>query len=326
MPLKLFKAAEEKADIEFAHAYEKGVNLGPEKWQVASRSFGDAAKHYLEAGNDQKYREAFSLSHLFYALTVRSCDSWLQCHNAMSQVGDITLNVGFSARSADIQKQSKVMADEISVMNQLNRRSAEPHRVAQLRSLAREYLELIGNDLVIWKLLKVAIDPQKRAYYLLGLASLVEANSISNTDPERSVSLLSDAITQLDLAGEDPLKVRQDAQSQIQNLTKIAKCWFCGREVQGFSYHYVTLQAEISGYLKGRYANESPVSMEGERVIACKGCYSAVRFVSDAVAQIYFMKAMQEIKLLRDHVEREISQLESRISHLESRVRSLPAR
>jgi hypothetical protein len=317
MQLKAFKSSSEKADIEFTHAYEKGVNLGREKWPVAVESFSEASKHYMEAGNAQKSSEAYALSTLFYALSSRTPDAWMQCNQAMSQLGNTQLNVGFPADSSDIEKQSLVVAGELAMVNQLNAQSVGQDKVTRLRDLAQKYLELIGTDLVIWKLMGQAIDPQRRAYYLLGLASLVEANSIIYTDPKKSASLLSDAVAQLDLAGEDLNNVRPAALIERENATKIGKCWFCGREVQGLNFHYVALKADITGYLRARYSSETPTTMDGQRVMACSACYSSVKYVSDEVAQVYYQKALQEISAVAERV----NALENRVRRLESRSR-----
>ena len=201
-------------------------------------------------------------------------------------------------------------------MGQFNPQLSGQDKVADLRDLAQKYLELAGSDLIIWKLMNQTIDPQRRAYYLLGLASLVEANTTIDSDPKKSASLLSDAVAQLDLAGEDYKNIRPGTLQEMQNATKMGKCWFCGREVQGLTFHYYSLKADVSGYMKTKYGAEMPPTMEGQNVMACKACYSSIKYVSDQIASMYFDRAMQEVRTMSERV----SDLEKRVSNLESRV------
>ncbi len=200
-------------------------------------------------------------------------------------------------------------------MAQFTPESASANQVTDLRDLAQKYLELSGSDLVVWKLIGQTIDPQKRAYYLLGLASLVEANSVIYTDPKKSASLLSEAVAQLDLAGDDYRNVRPGTLQEQENATKIGKCWFCGREVQGLTYHFVALRADITGYTRSLYGSEMPATMQGDSVLVCMACYSSVKNVSDQIASMYYQRAMQELRTLSQRV----SDLETRLSRLENR-------
>jgi len=315
--VQLFKSPTEKADDEFQKAYEKGVNLGRMYWPTAVSHFQEASTHYTEAGNTQKAKETKALALLFSALGTKNPDLWSQVGKAMSDCDNAQLNVGFSVSSDELSKESLVLSKEYGVMAQFTPDSASQAQVADLRDLAQKYLELAGSDLAVWKLLGQSIDPQRRAYYLLGLASLVDANSVIDSDPKKSASLLSEAVAQLDLAGDDYRNVRPSALQERENAAKIGKCWFCGREVQGLTYHYVALNADITGYTRAHYGSEVPATMEGNNVLACMACYSSFKNVSDQIASMYYQKAMQEIRTLSQRV----SDIETRLSRLESRVR-----
>ncbi len=314
--MQLFKSPTGKADDEFQKAYEKGVNLGRDKWPTAVDHFTEASKHYAEAGDQQKANEASALALLFTALNARNPQLWSQVNKAMAAAGNVQLNVGFPASSSDLEKESLVFSKDLLVMGQFSPQLTGQDKAADLRDLAQKYLELVGSDLIIWKLMNQTIDPQRRAYYLLGLASLVEANTTIDTDPKKSASLLSNAVAQLDLAGEDYKNVRPGTLQEMQNATKMGKCWFCGREVQGLTFHYYSLKADVSGYMKNKYGTEIPPSMEGQNVMACKACYSTLKYVADQIAEMYFERAMQEVRTLSERV----SDLERRVSSLESRV------
>jgi hypothetical protein len=313
--VQLFKSPTEKADDEFQKAYEKGVNLGRAYWPTAVAHFQEASAMYAEGGNSQKAIEAKALGLLFSALNSRNPDLWAQVSSAMGTCGDVQLNVGFPANSSELAKESIVLSNEYRIMSQFTPESASEAQVKDLRDLAQKYLELIGSDLIVWKLQGQSIDPQRRAYYLLGLASLVDANAVIDFDPKRSASLLSEAVAQLDLAGDDYRNVRPATLVERENATKIGKCWFCGREVQGLTFHYVTLKADITGYTRSLYGSEVPATMDGDNVLACMACYSSFKNVSDEIASGYYQKAMQEIRALSERV----SDIEKRLSRLESR-------
>lgn len=319
MPFNPFKDAATKAQEEFTKAYDKGVNLGPDKWQDASNSFADAAKHFAEAGNPQKSNEAYALATLFYALVRRDAESWRNCSEAMARIGDTPVNVGFTASSAAIAVQARVIQEDIIATSAVNSESKDTSRVEGLKTLAQKYLDLTGEDLVVWKLMKAELDPQRRAYYLLGLASLVEANSLMDSDPRKAVSLLSESATQLEMAGVDPMNLRAITKVKRDNASKVAKCWFCGREVQGMGTHYMLLQASVSNYTRQKYGSEIPQSIDGAHVVACESCSSSIRMVADAFARMYYERAVAEMH--------EIAQrLDARIASLETQVRGLKAR
>jgi hypothetical protein len=315
--VQLFKSPAEKADDEFQKAYEKGVSLGRPYWPTAVSHFLEAALQYQAAGQAQKANQSKALALFFTALNSKNADQWKQVSTAMANCSGADLNIGFVANSDSIAKESLVYAKELSVMSQFDPSSGSQSQATAMRELAQNYLDLVGGNLDIWKLMGQTIDPQRRAYYLLGLASLSEANSIVEFDPKRSASLLSEAVAQLDLAGEDYRNVRSLTLQERDNATKTGKCWFCGRDVQGLTFHFVALKADISAYTKALYGSGMPPSIEGGNVLSCTACYSAFKNVSDQIASMYYEKTMQEVTAL----SRRVSDIETRLSKLESRVR-----
>src|SRR5207247_3067646 len=149
----------------------------------------------------QRSAEAYALATLFYALTNPSDQAWMSCSQAMGRIPDTQINVGFSAQSSSLAQQAIVQSYDLAISGMLDAESKDASRVDAVRDLAQKYMSLIGNDLSLWKLKKQDMDPQKRAYYFLGLASLIQANSVADVDQKKSVSLLSDAATYLQLAG-----------------------------------------------------------------------------------------------------------------------------
>ncbi|MCL4339740.1 MAG: hypothetical protein M1388_01260 [Thaumarchaeota archaeon] len=314
MQFKIFKAAAEKADIEYQEAYEKGVNLGPERWSEAVRHFSEAAGFYSEAGNPQKSNEAYALASLFSALVKGSKEAWQECSSAMDKISDTALNVGFEASSRSLAQQSSILASDIEITGTLNIQSRDVSKVNDIRALAQRYMDLIDSDLSLWRLLKTEIDPQKRAFYLLGLADLIEANAMVDVDPKKSLSFLSEAATNLGMAGTYSSGVITITQKELDRISKSRKCWFCGREVQGQDYHYVLLPATITGYIRGKYGSTATLSMEGNAVVACESCSSAIRNVADLVANTYYEKLRKEMEFKLLAIEREIHELRQAIS------------
>ncbi|MEM3804318.1 MAG: hypothetical protein QXX17_07915, partial [Conexivisphaerales archaeon] len=91
-----------------------------------------------------------------------------------------------------------------------------------------------------------------------------------------------------------------------------AKCWFCGREVQGRDANFFNVNAQITAYMRSKYGNDMPASIDGPSVVACAACYSAIQNLSDIVAQKYYRLALDEINALAERVSR----LESEVSHM----------
>ncbi len=323
MPIKLFKQPSEKAEIEFREAYEKGVNLGPQKWPDAVHHFSEAQKNYTTIGDSQKSGQCYALATLFYALTARTDQSWQACSEAMRQIPDTSLNVGFTVNSTAISQQASVLASDIATTQMLDGESKDVSKVAALRDLAQKYMDLIGNDLAVWRLQKEDIDPQRRAYYLLGVASLIEGNSVSDSDPKKSVALLSEAATNFELAGIDPMSITPGTKTKLDNMTKFAKCWFCGREMQGQGFHYVSLDATVTQYTRARYGSSTPHSLEENGVVACESCASAIRNVADEVAKAYYERAMAAMRETEQRLNAKIAALEREVAALRSKVNTL---
>jgi hypothetical protein len=323
LPFKLFKEPAEKAGIEFREAYEKGVNLGPEKWPDAAHHFSEASKHYASVGDSQKSSEASALAWLFYALSAKTDQAWQTCSQAMKQIPNARLDVGFAVSSTDLAQQASVLSYDISTTRMLDGNSKEVSRVAAVRDLAQKYMDLIGSDLALWRLQKQQIDPQRRAYYLLGLASLIEANSVADTDPKKSVALLSEAATNLELAGTDPMGISSGTRAKLENMSKFGQCWFCGREMQGQGFHYVLLPAQVSQYTRQMYGEGTPHAIEENAVVACESCSSSIRNVADELARAYYERAMAEIRSLEQRLNAKIAALEREIGSLRAKVNSL---
>jgi hypothetical protein len=326
LPLTLFKQPQEKADDEFRQAYEKGVHLGPQKWPDASHHFSEASKHYATVGNVQKSGEALALATLFYALANPSDQAWLNCSQAFGRIPDTQINVGFSTQSSSLAQQAIVQSYDLAISGKLDAESKDASRVDAVRDLAQKYMTLIGSDLSLWKLRKQEMDPQKRAYYLLGIASLIQANSIAEVDPKKSVSLLSEAATYLEMAGTEQMSVFPVTRTKLENWSKIGRCWFCGREMQGQGIHYVLLRASVSQYTRQKYGSNTPPTMEDNMVVACNNCASSIRNVADDMARIYFDRAIAEMRSLEQRLNTKIASLESQISSLRSQVSSIRAR
>jgi len=316
LPLNPFKDAPTKAQEEFTKAYDKGVNLGPEKWQDAANSFSSAAKHFAEAGNPQKSSESLALATLFNALVHRDAESWRICSEAMKRIGDTPINIGFSASSAAIAQQAEVLQQDSLATGSIDRDSQDISRVKALKNLAQRYLELTGEDFVVLKLMKVEIDPQRRAYYLFGLASMVEANSLMESDPRKAVSLLSESANHFEMAGVDPMNLRAITNVKRDNASRVAKCWFCAREVQGMATHYVLLPAVVSAYTKQRYGSEIPQSIDGAFVVACQPCSSSIRAVAETFARMYYERAIAEMHQIAQRLDARITSLQNEVNAL----------
>ena len=236
----------------------------------------------------------------------------------MRKIPNTQINLGFSAQTSSLAQQADVQSFDLAVAGKLDAESKDASRAGAARDLAQKYLGLIGNDLSIWKLKKQEMDPQRRAYYLLGVASLIEANSVADVDPKKSVSLLSEAGTYLDLAGSERIGVLPLARTRLENWSKVGKCWFCDREMQGQGIHYVLLRANVSQYARQKYGTVVPSPIENDMVVACSGCSSSIRNVADDVTRIYFDRAIAEMRATEQRLNAKIASLQSEVHSLRS--------
>jgi hypothetical protein len=285
----------------------------------------EASKAYGEAGNPQRQKESYALAAFFNALVTNDPNSGVFSQKAMEDLGDTQVNIGFYAKASDISRQSLVIHDDL-IATTGTASSGATYDPNFLRQVAKEYMELSGSDLVVWKMMKLEIDPARKANYFLGLASLSEANSIVRSDPRKAVSLLSQAVTNLDISESDPLGLKGRAKDLRDRASTTGKCWICGREVQGKDIHFVTLPAEITDYMRQKHGNETPTSLMGNGIVACQSCYSSVRNLADAIALTYYNRAIAELRQTEDRLNAKIESLTEQLHHLESRLRQVAAR
>jgi hypothetical protein len=322
LPFGLFKAPAEKAEDEWTKAYQKGVNLGRQKWPDAVSHFMEASKAYGEAGNQERQREAYALAAFFNALVRNDPQSWLSSSQATAAIGDTQLNIGFNASAADISRQSQVMRDDIVATDGV-KETGGSYNPEALRQVAKEYMELTGADLVVWKILKEEVDPARRANYFLGLASLNEANALVQKDPRKAVAMLSQAVTHFDISESDPLGVKGRAKDLRDRASVSGKCWICGREVQGKDIHFVTLPAEVSEYMREKHGSSVPSSLIENGIVACKSCFTSVRNLADSIALAYYNQAIQELRQTEGRLNARINSLSQQVQQLETRIRQV---
>ena len=320
MSWKVWKKDEEKAEEEFKKAYEKGVHL--KNWKKAIEHFNNAAELYRKCKTpelEEKAKIAIALSWLFKCVVELSSTNLMTCASAMQSLGDTILKIPYEASSAELATELQLLGSE-SALEESIPSSVENLTPEQLVNIAKKYEQLatqyimVQRDFVIGKLFNTTINGFRTGQRLLGMSRIYLGKAIEKTDPTKALEHYNEALGYFKSIS---YKDYEELQRKIRKLGIVAKCWFCGREVQGADINFVFLPVgEVTPYLKNKYAETKPISMSGDMIVACKVCYNSIYGLADSIAKAYYEQVMENMKTA-------IAILEQRIEYLEQVVRSL---
>lgn len=313
----LFKSPKQAADDDFAKAYSKGVKLGREKWLDASNYFGSAASRYNQLGMRDRATLSAGLSFLFKAAVTNDPDFWRMAYENFSNLGEIPVDIGSVVSAQDIAEECRVVYLRNKADSKIASKAVDSVTVMMLEDVAKACMGLIGRDLVVWKQLGVSGDPQVLAYSYLAVARQAEGRMLEGEDPEKAIYSYNQARQYVQLAKNDMFGVGPDVNLLLDKLGKVAKCWFCGRTVQGKGVHFVELPASTTKYMIKKYGSEAN-AMTDNVVYACISCYLAIHNEADNIARRYYARTMAEI----DALKAEIARIDERIRLSESAARN----
>jgi len=306
----LFKSHQQAAEDEFFKAYSKGVKLGRGHWIDASDHFSCAAAHYQRLGMTDKATLCTGLSFLFRAAVNNEPDAWRVAFENFSRLKDLPVDIGIPVSAQDIADECKVVYLRCLADSKIRSRMVDFATIAMLEDVAKACMGLIGKDLIVWKQLGVSGDPQALAYSYLAVAKQAEGRMLEKEDPDKAVYSYSQARQYVQLAKIDIFGIGPDVNLILDRLSKVAKCWFCGRTIQGKGVHFIELPACTTKYMVKKYGSDTSIMRE-DAVYACISCYLAIHNEADNVARAYYAKSMAEI-----------GQLKAELVNLDKRVRN----
>lgn len=314
MSWKIWKKKEERAYEEWKKAYEKGVNQ--KNWEKAVEHFRKAAELFSTSRNPEMQKEAkkaAALAQLYFALLNPNADAFAACSKAMELLEEDVLKIPYEASAKDIAIETKLLASEarLEVMRKNANTSEKLINLAkEYESLGKEFLKL-QRDFVINDLFNLKINGFLRGQKLLGISRFLLGKAEEYYRPAKAVEYYSEALGYFKAAAIEGFN---EVNERLKKTSMVAKCWFCGREVQGEDIHFVYLQATFTPFLEEKYGKEIPPTSLNGAVIACKVCHGAMSELSHSIAKMYYDRAVKMIQTA-------VSQLQSQIDALWNQIR-----
>jgi hypothetical protein len=307
MSWKVWKQPIERAQEEFESGYKKGLNLSD--WSSAYSHFETAFGFYNQIGDQTKAKVAKTLAALSKALwDPERHENWTDAAAALLTSGIQEIDVTQTISTEFLAQECKLKALELRA-----RRITPPAQKADgFEEIAKEYLSMRGRSLLLPLLMdKKQISSQGVAHKFIADAAKLRGDEALVQDPKKAAEFYRMAAIHMKSAGD--LASFQSLNGQADDFSATAVCYFCGREVTGRNINFVNMKANLTPFLVNQNATQVlPSTLSSNKVIACKGCHSAITIAADEVARKYF-----------DRVEAELRELKSEISNLRGRIQHL---
>jgi hypothetical protein len=325
MSWQFWKSKDERIKIEWDNA----TNLRNQgKWLDAASHYDQVEKLSADSG-DPAEKElgaiAKALSRLFISKQNYTQESLSMCSLAMSKLDpDTKLEIPYEAKAGEVMQEVLLLSKEASLKKpDLNVSMTDATLADEYEKLAQEYLGLGREKLVVGGLYNISDTTFSRAISLMGLSRVIKGRAEESRDPSKAVDHYSEALGYFNQIND------KDMQAMIEERTKklvsMAKCWLCGRPMQGEEINFVYLRSYITPYLSGKFSSEAPAVLKNDAVAVCNGCYGAMSLlsesISDRVSKAYYDRAMVEMDRMREQLEREIASCRSEISSVRFRAR-----
>lgn len=318
MSWKFWKEPEERVQEE----WEKAVSLRNQaEWREASEHFLKAAELAEEVSDPQLRKQgsiARALAALYRAVAEKTAESLRECHRLFSELDpETTLKIPYEVKASEVAEEAKILAEEFSLPQiDLSRLDEYPSELAdRYEALSQLYLGLGREELVLSDLFQMEESVFKAASKHLGFSGLLKGKAEERRDPGKAVEYYAEAMGNFSQAMIEEYKSYVDERSQ--KLSSVAKCWFCGRDIQGEEVHYLYLETVLTPYLYSRFGAGSPPSVKGSSIAACLACYKAIHILAGMVAQVYYEKAMAAIREVESRLLVMISDLSRRLAAVE---------
>jgi len=312
---KLWKSKEERIREEFDGA----VNLRNQgDWSKAIEKLITVYQLSQEV-SDPGLRElgikAAAMAHIYRAKLNRNNPAiFEEAYRFLSSIDqELVLELPYKVKVGDIILEFKILAKDLSI-------SSKPGDPKELESLAQEYLSLGRDKLLLSDILGVNVNPMKRAFQLLGMSRAIIASGKELQDPEESVRVYSEALGYFNQAEDKELIDR--ITERINKVSKVMKCYICGRSLQGEEIHFLYVNADITPYILNMVSSESPKPVADKgTIVLCKGCYTAVNNLAEVMARKYYDMVMKTIQKMYEEYDSRIRRLESEIRSIKARIR-----
>lgn len=319
MSWKIWKESHERAQEEWNKAYEKGVNQ--KNWKEAINHFKSAASLFGKSKDPNAKIEAnksIALAWLYTALLSPTIENLLACSKAMDAIGDQTLKIPYDAKASDIAIETRVLARE----KELNQKRSQTKTKEEIKKLAEEFEKLsyefmnLQRDFVINTLFELKINGFSKGQKMLAISRFLLGLLEEDNNPTKALEYYSEALGYSKSISEDVEVINK----RIKAMSIVAKCWFCGREIQGENVHFVYLPASFTPYIYNKFSADKPHTFSNGAIVACQTCYSALSDLSDKIAQEYYKQAVALIQNAVKTLQAQIDELVRQIRMLRLRI------
>jgi len=314
MGWKIWKSADERAKEEFSKA-ESLRNQG--KYGEAASSYSTAARLFTESKKESEAKISSVLASLYSAVAQPTPENLLNCSNwAASLSSDFELRVPQTIAAGDLATETKLLSRYVKLIpffDQIDQ--ADESVAAEFENLAAEMFSLGRSEFLLNRLFSIASEsPHAQGYKLSGLSSMIRGNLIVKFEPSKAVEFLSQAIEHFKSAGITTYAEKTADETRM--MSEVAKCWFCGRSVQGQRYHFEYLDAYVTPYMESKYGQETPPVSQKAKIAACVACSSAIRRIADIIAKAYYEEAIRQLMSVRQELLQMIARLADRVDEL----------
>lgn len=312
MTWQFWKSKEEQLKID----WDDAVNLRNQgKWLDAAAHFANVEKLSREATDPNAKAigpVARALSMLFYARGNYNGDTLAACYQAMAALDPMTsLEIPYTANAGEVAQEVLVLSQEARLKPlALGAAITDPSIAQDMENIAQSYMGLGKEKLVVSGLFSITDTTLNKSLVYMGLSRIVKAKMEEARDPVKAVDYYSEAIGYLSQINDQGFK--KYAEERSRKLITSAKCWLCGRPVQGEDINFVYLRSYIDPFFSRKFENEMPPVIKNDTIVACKACYGAMALlsesISDRIAKIYYDRAMAELQKVHDHLDSRINE------------------
>jgi hypothetical protein len=211
----------------------------------------------------------------------------------------------------------EVTADKLEA---LENGSAAQAKAEILQSVAQAMSDRIGSKGFILKRMfanDTTPTGEPEFYNLMALSFEILADAVVWENPQQAAEYQQIAMGYR----------QQNGQSGDTNMERIrqysctSKCWLCGRISTGEGIHFYQTPAEVSEALEKTNDGNIKSNPDSDNVYVCRACYSAVSRRADQVSQVYYNRAMEELRATEARLQAQIIALDARITSVSFRVR-----
>jgi tetratricopeptide (TPR) repeat protein len=261
---------------------------------------------------------AHALAILYIAVDTPTVENLLKCHDAFSKLDPETiLEIPHKVKAGDVAVEAKIFAEKASLpqiaLDRLNEYSSEI--ADKFEALSQSYMGLGREKFVLGELFKISDTPLIMAFRCMGFSRLIKGFIKETVNPSMAVEHYAEAMGYFGQALLEEYKSYLD--QRCKKLQNVAKCWFCGRDIQGEDIHYIYMDTILTPYLEERFGEESPSSLRGAQIAVCIACHGAIYKLADLIAQQYYEKAMAALKEVEKQLTEAIIALDRRLREVE---------